>query len=237
MVRSLLHFAVYWLITIFAAIICALLALWPSRAPLAVGLHLYGKAQVLVLYWIAGIRVEVRGRQRLPDEPLIIAAKHQSWGDGFVMVDQFPGLAFIAGDHLLKFPLVGWILHRIGAIVLSNQGGAAERERMDKALQGLKRSRRPLLIYPEGHLAAPGQSHRYRKGVFHLYDTLKRPCVPVATNLGLSWDRRSFKKRPGRVTVEFLDPIGPGLSKEDFMAKLETVIEARTNALIREARA
>ncbi|MCC5997389.1 MAG: 1-acyl-sn-glycerol-3-phosphate acyltransferase [Oceanicaulis sp.] len=237
MIRSVLHAAAYWLITIIAAIVCTLLALWPGRRPLAAGLRYYAKAQVLALRWIAGVHIEVRGRERLPDEPTVIAAKHQSWGDGFVMLDELADLSFVAGDHLLKFPLVGWILHRIGAIVLSNHGGEAERERMDRGLKNLKRTRRPVLIYPEGHLAAPGESHRYRKGVFHIYDALKRPCVPVATSLGLAWDRKRFLKRPGRVTVEFLDPIGPGLSKEDFMAKLETVIEARTRALLHEARA
>lgn len=237
MIRSVVHVFVYWLITLVAAIVCALLALWPRRGPLSFAIRIYGIAQVLALRWIAGVQIEVRGRERLPDGPCVIAAKHQSWGDGFVMVAEIPGLAFVAGDHLLKFPLIGWILHRLGAIVLSNNGGEAERQRMQTGLLGLKRSRRSVLIYPEGHLAAPGEAHRYRKGVFHLYDALQRPCTPVATNLGLAWDQQSFRKRPGRVTVEFLDPIEPGLDKGEFMSRLETVIEARTNALVAEGRA
>jgi 1-acyl-sn-glycerol-3-phosphate acyltransferase len=237
MIRSLAHVIAYWLITLVAAIVCALLALWPGRGALCAGIRVYGAAQVLALRWIAGVQIEVRGRERLPAGPSVIAAKHQSWGDGFVMVAEIPGLAFVAGDHLLKFPLIGWILHRLGAIVLSNNGGEAERQRMQSGLLDLKREHRPVLIYPEGHLSAPGEAHRYRKGVFHLYDALQRPCTPVATSLGLGWDRQSFLKRPGRVTVEFLDPIEPGLDKEAFMLKLETVIEARTNALLAEARA
>ncbi|WBQ13872.1 1-acyl-sn-glycerol-3-phosphate acyltransferase [Hyphomonadaceae bacterium BL14] len=237
MIRSLAHVIAYWLITPVAAIVCALLALWPGRGPLAAAIRLYGIAQVLALRWIAGVQIDVRGRERLPDGPTVIAAKHQSWGDGFVMVAEIPGLAFVAGDHLLRFPLIGWILNRLGTIVLSNNGGEAERQRMQTGVLGLKRSHRSVLIYPEGHLAAPGEAHRYRKGVFHLYDALQRPCTPVATSLGLGWDRQSFRKRPGRVTVEFLDPIEPGLGKEDFMSRLEAVIEARTHALLAEGRA
>lgn len=237
MIRSLAHVIAYWLITLVAAIVCALLAFWPGRGALCAGIRVYGAAQVLALRWIAGVQIEVRGRERLPAGPSVIAAKHQSWGDGFVMVAEIPGLAFVAGDHLLKYPLIGWILNRLGAIVLSNNGGEAERQRMQAGLLDLKRAHRSVLIYPEGHLSAPGEAHRYRKGVFHLYDALQRPCTPVATSLGLGWDRQSFLKRPGRVTVEFLDPIEPGLDKEAFMLKLETVIEARTNALLAEARA
>jgi len=237
MIRSLAHVIAYWLITLVAALVCTLLALWPWRGPLSFAIRIYGAAQVLALRWIAGVKIDVRGRERLPAGPSVIAAKHQSWGDGFVMVAEIPGLAFVAGDHLLKFPLIGWILHRLGAIVLSNNGGEAERERMQAGLLGLKRERRSVLIYPEGHLAAPGEAHRYRKGVFHLYDALQRHCTPVATSLGLGWDRQSFRKRPGRVTVEFLDPIEPGLGKEEFMSRLEAIIETRTNALLAEARA
>jgi 1-acyl-sn-glycerol-3-phosphate acyltransferase len=91
-----------------------------------------------------------------------------------------------------------------------------------------------VLIYPEGHLAAPGEKHAYRKGVWHLYAALKRPCTPVATNLGLAWNQQAFKKTPGRAVVEFLDPIEPGLEKDEFMARLEAVIEARTDALVKE---
>ena len=96
------------------------------------------------------------------------------------------------------------------------------------------REGRDVLIYPEGHLAAPGEQHAYRKGVWHLYADLNRPCVPVATNLGLAWKQQAFRKTPGRAVVEFLDPIEPGLEKEAFMQRLEVVIEARTDALVKE---
>jgi 1-acyl-sn-glycerol-3-phosphate acyltransferase len=176
----------------------------------------------------------VRGRENLPAEPCVIAAKHQSWGDGFSMLATVEQLGFVAGDHLYKFPLIGRILDKAGAIVLSNGGGEEAKARMADGVKRLRADRRDVLIYPEGHLSAPGEKHRYRKGVFHLYAALDRPCVPVATNLGLAWDRQAFRKTPGRVTLEFLDPIPPDLDKEVFMARLEEAVETRTDALVRE---
>jgi len=105
---------------------------------------------------------------------------------------------------------------------------------MNQSLDMLRAEGRDVLIYPEGHLSAPGEQHPYRKGVWHLYDALQRPCTPVATNLGLAWNQQAFRKTPGRATVEFLDPIPPGLSKDAFMQQLEAVIEARTNDLVKE---
>ncbi|MCR9128856.1 MAG: 1-acyl-sn-glycerol-3-phosphate acyltransferase [Alphaproteobacteria bacterium] len=233
-IRSIAYFIAYWLITANFAILCTFLALMPGRKILGWGLQLYGSAQLTALKYIAGVHVEVRGKERLPSEPVVIGAKHQSWGDGFVMLAHIAQISFVAGDHLYKFPLVGRILKKIGAIVLSNQGGEEARTRLEDGMKSLQADRRDVLIYPEGHLARPGEKHRYRTGVWRLYDALERPCAPVATNLGLAWDQQSFFKTPGRVVVEFLDPIEPGLDKDAFMERLERVVESRTDALVAE---
>ncbi|XBQ16100.1 MAG: lysophospholipid acyltransferase family protein [Oceanicaulis sp.] len=234
LIRSSLYEVAYWVITVIAALACTILALVPGRRLLGWGLQMYGSAQVAALKYVAGVHIQVRGRERLPAGPAVIAAKHQSWGDGFVMLSEIARLGFVSGDHLLKFPLVGRILRKAGAIVLSNQGGEEARARLQEGIDSMLEDPRDLLIYPEGHLSAPGEMHRYRTGVWRLYDALQRPCTPVATSLGLAWDRQSFIKRKGRVVVEFLDPIEPGMDKDAFMAKLESVIEARTNALVGE---
>ncbi|MEJ0070862.1 MAG: hypothetical protein WDO24_21410 [Pseudomonadota bacterium] len=64
-----------------------------------------------------------------------------------------------------------------------------------------------------------------------LYADAKVPVVPVALNSGLFWGRRSFLKRPGRITVEFLPVIAPGLDRRAFSALLEERIETATAAL------
>ena len=229
--RSIGYEIAYWMITAVFALACTLLALAPGRRLVGWGLMMYGSAQVAAMKWIAGITVEIRGRERLPAEPVVIAAKHQSWGDGFVMLSLVARIAFVAGDHLLKFPLVGRILKKVGAICLSNQGGEDARNRLQAGIAALKADPRDVLIYPEGHLSAVGAGHPYRSGVWRLYQGLQRPCTPVATSLGLAWDRQSFFKRKGRVVLEFLEPIAPGMDKAAFMAELERRIETRTRAL------
>jgi 1-acyl-sn-glycerol-3-phosphate acyltransferase len=64
-----------------------------------------------------------------------------------------------------------------------------------------------------------------------LYGQLGLPVVPVALNSGLFWRRRSFLKRPGTITLEFLPPIAPGLPRKIFLARLEEAIEGRSRAL------
>jgi 1-acyl-sn-glycerol-3-phosphate acyltransferase len=60
--------------------------------------------------------------------------------------------------------------------------------------------------------------------------------VPAAVNSGLYWGRRAFVKRPGRIVLEFLEPIPPGLPRREVIAELERRIEAATAALEAEGR-
>lgn len=233
LVRSTLFEISYWLVTISFAVICTILAILPGKRPLSYGIFTYGRVMAFAMRFVAGIRIDLRGTQHLSRTPSVIAAKHQSWGDPLIMVATVRPLAFVAGDHLLKFPLIGFILKKAGAVVLSNQGGTAARARINAGKQRLKSDRRHVLIYPEGHLAAPGEKFPYKKGVYHLAYDLGRPVVPVATSLGLAWDRKAFVKRKRTVVVEFLEPIMPGEDKEAFMRLLEDRIEGRTAELIR----
>lgn len=93
---------------------------------------------------------------------------------------------------------------------------------------------RRILIYPEGHLAPVGERYRYRRGVYHMYAAYGCPASPVATNLGLYWPQQSWALTPGEAVIEFLDPIPPGLEKDEFMARLESAIEKRSLELIGE---
>ncbi|MCB2111919.1 MAG: lysophospholipid acyltransferase family protein [Parvularculaceae bacterium] len=234
--RNILFQIAYWLTSVFFAATAAPLILIPSRKPVMIWILAYTRVMQFWMRVIAGVRVRVIGRERLPDGPCIIAAKHQSWGDGIIMFSQFYDLAFVTGDHLEKFPLLGGILKKMGAIVVDNCGGAYARARLvDEELKQAARDNRRILIYPEGHLAPVGERYRYKKGVFHMYSAYGCPAVPVATNLGRHWPQQDWRLKPGEAVIEFLDPIEPGLDKETFMARLEESIERRSLELIGRA--
>lgn len=233
--RSFAFRATYWVASAFFAITALPLLLIPGRKALMGWIRVYTKVMVWSMRHIGGIKVRVTGQQNLPAGPCIIAAKHQSWGDGFVMFSSVPDLAFVTGDHLMRYPLLGPILKKMGAIVVDNCGGAAARGRlMAEELDKARHNGRPILIYPEGHLAPVGTQHRYRKGVFHLYEKYGVPVVPVATDLGLRWPQQEKRLQPGPCSVEFLPAIDPGLEKGEFMEKLEGMIETRSRALLHE---
>lgn len=234
--RSALFNAYYWVLSIFYGLSAALSALLPGRRPIAFALRLYSQRMLWALRVLAGVKIDLRGQENLPQGAFIIAAKHHSWGDGFVMFAHVDNLSFVTGDHLEKFPLVGQILRKFGAIVVDSCGGPEARRALSASAAQVAAEGRRILIYPEGHLAAPGERFRYRTGVYHMSRDFGLPVVPVATNLGCFWRQTDKKKTPGTATIEFLPPIQPGLSKSEFMTRMEDVIETRTNQLIAQAR-
>ncbi|MGA0601072.1 lysophospholipid acyltransferase family protein [Caulobacter sp. KR2-114] len=233
--RSFAFAVAYWVMSIFYALMTAILALLPGRGPMGFALRLYSQRMLWALRWFGGVKVEVKGKERLPDGAFIIGAKHHSWGDGFVMFANVPNLVFVTGDHLERIPLLRGILKKFGAIVVDNCGGPEARRALTEKAAAAHADGRRILIYPEGNLAKPGEHFRYRTGVFHMYRDFDLPVVPVATNLGVFWTQTEHHKTPGVATVEFLDPIPPGLGRAEFMALLETRVETRTQELIAQA--
>jgi 1-acyl-sn-glycerol-3-phosphate acyltransferase len=234
--RSLAFNVLFWVFSTLYVLFCTVLALVPGKGAVRWGIRRCVAAMAFLMRHVAGIKLEARRLEKLPKGPVIIAAKHQSYGDGFFMLSHVQDLAFVTGDHLERFPFVAKVLKKLGAIVVDNCGGPEARKDLAESFKIAAAEGRSVLIYPEGHLSKVGEKHRYRSGVWHLQEAAQWPVVPVATNLGLRWQQEEWEKRPGVAVIEFLDPIEPGLPKADFMAKLERVIEGHTARLVAEGR-
>ena len=233
--RSFLFAVSYWFLSVTYSLMALVLTLFPGRKPVKWISQRYTRRMVQAMRIFAGIRLEVRGREHIPAQPVIFACKHHSWGDGFCIYSQFDDLAFVTGDHLEKFPLMSTLLSKLGAIVVNNCGGIEARKNLASRSADAAKDGRSILIYPEGHLNAPGTYRRYRSGVWHMMNNFNMSVVPVATNLGLFWQEDHYKKTQGTAILEFLEPIPPGMAKDEFLAILRDRIEARSQALISEA--
>lgn len=234
--RGFLFKLAYWILSIGYVLVSLPFLAWPGHGPVRAIIRSYTRAMNLALRHIAGIRKEVRGRERLPEGAFVIAAKHQSWGDGFLVYPEVDNLAFVTGDHLERFPLVSGILKKLGAIVIDTCGGGEKKaSSLANGMQKAKEDGRRVLIYPEGHLAPVGYHFRYKSGVWHMAEAMGVPVVPVATNIGVFWQQQEAPRAQGTAVIEFLDPIPPGLPKEEFIARLTEAVEARSAELIAEA--
>lgn len=180
-----------------------------------------------------GLRGQVLGD--VPQDEVLIAAKHQSFFDIMLIFYALPSAKFIMKKELLYTPIIGLYAKRLGCVPVDRgkRGQAIEKMVSDvnagHALPG------QLIIYPQGTRVAPGVQRDYKVGTAVLYEQLSQPCVPAATNVGLFWPRKGILRKPGLATVEFLDRIEPGADRAAFMAELENVVETRSNALMKDA--
>ncbi len=188
-----------------------------------------------ILERVVGLTVVVRGRENISPGALVVAAKHQSAWDTIMFFQFLADPVYVIKRELLHVPLYGWFARKLRMIAVDRKGGGRALKRMVEDARAALAGGRQVVIFPEGTRTAPGRRLAYQPGVAALYTKLDVAVVPVALNSGLFWGRRSFVKSPGRVVVEFLPPIAPGLERERFMAELETRIEEATAALVAEA--
>ena len=233
--RSFLFNIAFGLISVFYTVWAALAALTPGRSAVRRVIVLYVRRMTWAMRVIAGIEIEVRGRENLPQGSFILAPKHASYGDGFSIFAQFDDLAFVTGDHLERFPLFKTVLKKLGAIVVDNCGGPEARADLFRDAAHAHEEGRKILIYPEGHLAPVGVKFRYRSGVYFMARDFQMPVVPVGSNLGVFWPQEERTKRPGRAVLQFLPPITAGDDKDAFIAALEAAVEDKTAELVAEA--
>lgn len=227
----------YYVLSVIYVLVSLPFLILPGSGPVRAIIKSYTRAMNWNMRLVAGIRKEVRGKSNLPDGPYIIAAKHQSWGDGFLIYPEVENLAFVTGDHLEKFPLVGGILRKLGAIVIDTCGGGERKAASLK--EGMARAHadgRRVLIYPEGHLAPVDYHFRYKSGVWHMQEAMNVPVIPVATNIGLFWRQQDIEKNQGTAVIEFLEPIPPGLPRDEFLTTLTHQVETASAKLAADAR-
>ena len=230
--RSLVFDACLYGLMLILGIAYAPAALWSAEGAQR-GIKTYTACVLWLLERICGLRCEIRGP--VPEGDVLVAAKHQSFLDILILSRVLPRVSFIMKKELRWAPILGLYALRIGSTPVDRgRRGAAMQDMVARAGTHAGPARQ-LVIYPQGTRVAPGAALTYKVGAGVLYDRMGKTCVPVATNVGVFWGRRSFSRRPGVAVVEFLDPIPPGLPVSEFMARLEPMVEDASNRLMREA--
>ena len=196
----------------------------------------FAGVQLFLLDVVAGLKLEVRGRNNLPDGPALIAVKHQSALETYALVRLFPDACFVIKQEIVHLPVVGWFVSAMDCLAIDRSAGLAALRRILGHAATVTSEGRCMVIFPEGTRTAPGERVAYQRGVAGLYAALGVPVVPVALNSGVFWPRRQIRKTPGRAVMAFLEAIPPALPRARFMEELESRIETGTRELVTEAR-
>ena len=197
----------------------------PPKFTLLFGKFL-GHYVIFIVRIFLNTKVEFKGIENIPKEgKYFVASAHQSMFETFALQSVLTYPVFILKKELLKIPLFGLYLKKIKSIeIVRNTTTKDNINFFDKVASIIKNEKRPLLIFPQGTRVKIDDKVPFKKGVGRIYEALNISCVPVALNSGKVWPKNGIKKYPGKITISFLNPIKPGLSRDEFINKLETEI-------------
>ena len=224
-IRSLL-FNIFLYSGIVAVFLIALPALFlPSKLTLIFGKFL-GHYVVFVVRFFLNTKVEFRGTNNIPkNQKYFVASAHQSMFETFALQSVLDYPIFILKKELIRIPLFGLYLKKIKSIeIIRDKTTKDNLNFFDKVAAIIKNEKRPLLIFPQGTRVNIDDKIPFKKGVGRIYESLNISCVPVALNSGKVWPKHGITKNPGKITVSFLEPIKPGLNRDEFIKNLEIKI-------------
>jgi 1-acyl-sn-glycerol-3-phosphate acyltransferase len=171
------------------------------------------------LYWTAikgimffvncvGVRVQVKGIERIPQGTCIFAANHTSSADAPAVVGAIPRrIAILLKRSLFGWPIVGQAFHLARFIPVDRFNRDSAIESVEKATESL-RNGQSFLIYPEGTRSPDGRLQSFKKGAAVMAIKAGVPIVPVAcSNAHRIMEKRKLSINPGDILVEFLEPI------------------------------
>lgn len=240
MLRSALFNTCFYVWTVALAIAHAPFMYLVRRETLVRTLAFWSRSVVAIMRATCGIELEVRGLANLMPGPAIVASKHQSAFDTLVWHGLLPDPAIVLKKELTWIPIYGQLAVRLQMIPVDRGAGGAAIKAMLRGADVAAAQHRHIVIFPQGTRTAPGTTVEqvpYHPGTAALYGHLKVPVVPVALNTGLFWPRRTFRRYPGTMVIEYLEPIPPGLPRAEFQALLTERIESATRRLEAEAAA
>ena len=191
---------------------------------------LWATGNSVIFRFIVGVKIEIKGREFIPDRPSIIASKHQSEWETNIFLHLLNDPAYIMKKELAYIPGYGIYAQKMNMIFIDRSGHAKTLRKLVQDARNVIERGRSLVIFPEGTRVDPGKKLPYRPGIAALYKELS--VVPVVHNSGVCWPKISIRKYSGTITLQFLPPIQPGLRRDEFMKQLESTMELASNQLM-----
>ena len=232
--RSLLFNALFLLATALFSLLILLCRPF-GFSPAWFWARLWSRLNFALLRLLCGIRLEIEGREHLPNHPCVVIAKHQSAAETVAMPLLVPAYVWVLKRELFYIPLFGWALWALNAIAIRRSN---PREALKQVMQqgvSFLQGGRWVVIFPEGTRSAPGESGNYQPGGIVLAQKAGVGILPLAHNAGRCWPKHGFVKHPGVIRVRFLPFIPPqevaATRRNDLLARLRKSIEQATRDL------
>ena len=233
MIRSLIFKIFFYLGIILICLIFLPSLLLPQKIVLFGG-KIMGHWSKICLNIFLSTKIIIKGKENLISEgKFFIACSHQSMFETFFLQTIFNSPVFILKKELLRIPVFGMYLKKIGSISIDRDKISKENLGFsDKIKSVINSSNRPIIIFPQATRMTVEDRTPFKKGVSRIYEDLQIKCQPVAINSGNIWPK-SGKLKPNKIlVVSILKEIEPGMEKKDFLNILQNNIYQELDKII-----
>ena len=232
MFRSLLFSIIFFTGIIFISIIFLPALILPQGIVLNGG-KLMGYWTGFCLRLILSVKIEILGKENLiSNNKFFIAASHQSMFETFYLQTIFNSPVFILKRELLKIPVFGWYLKKIGSISIKRNKVTKDNLSFFEDIKKIaNNSNRPLIIFPQGTRVKAEERPPFKKGITRIYEELKISCLPIAINSGHVWPKNGLKKSNKKIIISILPSLDYGLNKYEFISNLEKKINSELDRI------
>ena len=171
-------------------------------------LYVAGARGTLFLMRAVGVRVRVKGTERVPPGTCLFVANHTSSADAPAVVNAIPRrIAILLKKSLFQWPIVGQAFTLAHFIPVERSRHESAIASLEKAIRSMREGQ-SFLIYPEGTRSPDGRLQEFKKGAVVMAIKAGVPIVPVAcSGAHRVMEKRSLVIHPGEIVVEFLDAI------------------------------
>ena len=190
------------------------------------------------VYWafrwelfVTQAKIEVKGIENIPDEPVLFVSNHRSYYDILVIhttCTKRPG--FIAKKEIGEFPLLSWWMKDICCIFLDRNDLRSGIQMIKDGAEMIKNGH-SMVIFPEGHRNRKPELAQFKEGSLKLAEKAGCPIIPVTlidTNQLLEV-RPGFNVKKGNVKAIYGKPIYlkelPREEKKKAGAYVQSIIE------------
>ena len=232
MIRNFL-FSIFFFSGIILICIIFLPSLFLPQNIVLFGGKIMGHWSAICLRFFLSTKIIIKGKENIiKNEKFFIASSHQSMFETFFLQTIFNSPVFILKKELLKIPIFGWYLKKIGSIYIDRNKITKENLGFfDQISYLIRSSNRPLIIFPQGTRLTSEDRTPFKKGASRIYDELKIKCQPVAINSGNVWPKKGRLKPHKNLTISILKPIESGLNKDIFLQNLQDNIYFELDSL------
>ena len=232
MIRNFL-FSIFFFSGIILICIIFLPSLFLPQNIVLFGGKIMGHWSAICLRFFLSTKIIIKGKENIiKNKKFFIASSHQSMFETFFLQTIFNSPVFILKKELLKIPIFGWYLKKIGSIYIDRNKITKENLGFfDQISYLIRSSNRPLIIFPQGTRLTSEDRTPFKKGASRIYDELKIKCQPVAINSGNVWPKKGKLKPHKNLTISILKPIESGLNKDIFLQNLQDNIYFELDSL------